>query len=280
MVADAGADIFRGQGMGPLAKWVDDHVFFRVPRMHLSAYNAQRAEWHQEIQAHGGRRQDGSRLWYGGKSLPNDSTEEFDEDCSTELRDLAGSSPRSAADREFAYADADIDRLSAHLGIRWETSKSVPFGEKVPYLGFQWDLRSRVVHLPNEKKARYLAVIDEWKKKRTHDLLETQRLYGKLLHASLVIPAGRAHLTSLEAMLTAFNNNPFRPHTPPRSTPDDLDWWKHQLSQTVVSIPIPRPRSLTDYNAFSDASSGFGVAVTVGPRWRAWRLAAGWKSQG
>ena len=81
MVADAGADIFWGQGIGPLAKWVDNHIFFRVPRAHLSGYNAQRAEWHREIEAHGGHRQDGGRLWYGGKDLPNDATEEFNEDC-------------------------------------------------------------------------------------------------------------------------------------------------------------------------------------------------------
>lgn len=40
MVADAGADIFWSSGIGPLAKWVDDHVFFRVPRMQLPGYNA------------------------------------------------------------------------------------------------------------------------------------------------------------------------------------------------------------------------------------------------
>ena len=28
LLADAGADIFRGKGLGPLDKWVDDHVFF------------------------------------------------------------------------------------------------------------------------------------------------------------------------------------------------------------------------------------------------------------
>ena len=38
-LADAGADIFRGEGMGPLTKWVDDHIFFRVPRTHLPGYN-------------------------------------------------------------------------------------------------------------------------------------------------------------------------------------------------------------------------------------------------
>ena len=55
MVADMGADMFRGQGMGPVVKWVDDHIFFRIPWTHLSDYNNQCAEWHREIQAHGGR---------------------------------------------------------------------------------------------------------------------------------------------------------------------------------------------------------------------------------
>jgi hypothetical protein len=29
-VTDAGAKIFRYQGIGPLDKWVDDHIFFRI----------------------------------------------------------------------------------------------------------------------------------------------------------------------------------------------------------------------------------------------------------
>ncbi len=43
---------------------------------------------------------------------------------------------------------------------------------------------------------------------------------------------------------------------------------------------IPEPQPLIDYNTYSDASSGVGVAIMVGPRWQAWRLATGWKSQG
>ena len=38
MVAAAGADIFRGNGIGPVAKWVDDHIFFRVPRERVNIY--------------------------------------------------------------------------------------------------------------------------------------------------------------------------------------------------------------------------------------------------
>ena len=139
-LADAGADVFRGKGMGPLAKWVDDHIFFRIRRAHLPSYNMQRADWCREIQTLGGRKQDGGRLWYGGKALPSGPTEEFDEDCSAPLQDLADSSPRSSQDRIFTYADADIDKLSDRLGIRWQPSKSIPFGEEVPYLGFRWNL--------------------------------------------------------------------------------------------------------------------------------------------
>ena len=279
-LADAGADIFRGKGIGPLAKWVDDHIFLRVPRTHLLSYNAQQAEWCHEIQAHGGRRQEGSRLWYGGKTLPSGPAEEFDEDCSTPLQDLSNCSPRSPEDREFAYADADIDRISARLGIEWQASKSVPFGTEVPYLGFRWNLLSQKVYLPNEKKSKYLNAITEWGKKRTHDLLEAQQLHGKLLHAALVIPAGRAHLTSMEAMLASFHNSPFIPHTPPRDTPDDLAWWQAQLSRENIFAPILEPQPLIEHRAYSDASSGVGVAITIGARWRAWRLVPGWKSQG
>ena len=199
MVADAGADVFRSCGIGPLAKWVDDHIFFRIPRTQIPNYNMRRSNWQREIQAGGGRRQSGSRLWYGGKDLPDGSTEEFDEDCSVPLKDLANASPCSEKDLDFAYADADIDEISSRLGIQWEPSKSIPFGSEVPYLGFRWDLRARVVFLLDEKRAKYLAAIDEWEKKRMHNLLETQRLYGKLLHATMVIPAGRAYLTNLEA---------------------------------------------------------------------------------
>ena len=201
MVADAGADIFRGYGIGPLAKWVDDHIFFRIPRSSLDRYNEKRAEWRREIKAQGGRRQEGSRVWYVGKELPSGHPEEFDEDCSMPLQDRVNASPRAAEDQPFAYADEDINQISQRLGIRWEPSKTIPFGPEVPYLGFRWDLRNQVVHLREEKKAKYLAAIAEWEQREKHNLLEVQKLYGKLLHAALVIPAGRAHLTSLEAML-------------------------------------------------------------------------------
>jgi hypothetical protein len=280
MVADAGADIFRGNGIGPVAKWVDDHIFFRVPREHLSAYNTNRAQWNQEITTQGGCKQDGGRLWYRGKDLPDGVPEQFDEDCSLPFKDLAEASPRSVEDQAFAYADTDIDTLSEHLGIHWESSKAVPFGPEVPYLGFLWNLDTRTVCLLEKKRAKYAAAITEWQKKRTHNLLETQELHGKLQHASLVIPSGRAYLTSMEAMLATCHDRPFLPRTPPKDTPSDLEWWKQRLSRPDSPKPIPEPKPLTNHEAYSDASSEVGIGITIGPHWQAWHLAPGWNSQG
>ena len=70
-IADAGTDIFRANGMGPVSKWVDDHMFFRIPHSHLQAYNENRAAWRQEIAENGGRIHNGSRIWYSGKTMPD-----------------------------------------------------------------------------------------------------------------------------------------------------------------------------------------------------------------
>lgn len=41
-VADAGVEVMRAKGLGPISKWVDDHLFIRIRREHLSEYNSQR----------------------------------------------------------------------------------------------------------------------------------------------------------------------------------------------------------------------------------------------
>jgi len=80
-----------------------------------------------------------------------------------------------------------------------------------------------------------MAAVEEWERKPMHTLLEVQQLHGKLLHVTLVVPAGRAYLTNLEAMLGIFHNHPFLPWTPPRHTANDLEWWKHLFRQPIIS---------------------------------------------
>lgn len=174
----------------------------------------------------------------------------------------------------------DIDNLSDTLGIPWETSKTVPFSYSVQYLGFTWDLQARTVGVPSPKKEKYRKAIKEWTSQPTHTLEEVRKLYGKLLHTSLVVPAGRAYLTNLEAMLSTFNDRPFVPHHAPRDTAHDLQWWTEILCSPILAQAIPGPCQLHDTRAYSDASSGVGVAITIRNKWRAWRLLPGWKSDG
>ena len=81
-------------------------------------------------------------------------------------------------------------------------------------------------------------------------------------------------------MLALINNHPFVPHTPPCNTPHDLVWWAKLLDTKTLSRPIPGPTPLKDVDASSDANSGFGIGITIGKNWQAWRLLPGWKAEG
>jgi hypothetical protein len=280
LLEDAAADIFRASGMGPISKWVDDHIFFRIPLQHLPSYNEKRKQWHTQIMANGGQLQDRSRLWYRGDDMPSGRLAEFDEDAGFIFQDLSTASSRSPEDAIFSYCDADIDQLSSTLGIPWETSKTVPFSSRVPYLGFIWDLETCTVTLSDEKKSKYIHAIVEWNLQPKHTQEEVEKLYGKLLHACLVVPKGRAYLTNLESILRGFNNRSFVPHSSPRGTSQDLQWWSAVLTEPSLVRKIPGPHLVVDHQAYSDASSGVGIGITIGEKWRAWRLLPGWKCQG
>lgn len=276
-IGDAGADLFRASGIGPLSKWVDDHIFFRIQCEYLLEYNEHRKEWSHHIAKHGGRLHSKSRYWYRGETMPNGQVMEFDEDAQFPLRDLSTTSPRNDMDHLYCYGDTDINRLSDALGIPWEHSKTVPFSSSIPYLGFTWNLQECTVEVPMQKRQKYLAAILEWKSQTKHVLEQVQKLYGKLLHTCLIIPMGRAYLTNLETMLGVSHQSPFMPRHPPRGTSEDLQWWEQTLRGSISRF-IPGPESVLDIQAFSDASSAVGIGITIGGWWQAWRLLPGWKS--
>ena len=238
-VADAGADLFRSQGIGPLAKWVDDHIFFRIRREFLELYNQQRQLRHTDLSEQGQFHQ-GGRLWYGSHSFPDGRLDEHVEDCQFPCQDLSSQSPRSPEDSLYTYNFHDIDKLSDILGIPWEKSKDQPFSTSTSYIGLKWDLDRLEVALTAEKRQKYSLAILDWHSRHKHDLNDVQKLYGKLLHACLVIPAGRSYLTSLESMLVLCSPHPFTLYSPVRELAEDLSWWAFKLS-APLSRPIPAP---------------------------------------
>jgi hypothetical protein len=171
--------------------------------------------------------------------MPDDLPAEFDKDTSHSFRDHTSNSICSVVDASFSYCNTDIDTLSVQLGISWGPSKTIPFTNKVSFLGFCWNLSNRTM--------KYKEAIRVWTSHATHALDNIQRLYRKLLHASLVVPAGGAYLTSLEAMLCTFITSSFVPHHPPKDTNNDT------LSSLKLACRVPGPSTITDCGAFSDA---------------------------
>lgn len=273
---DGGGDIMRSKGIGPFTKWVDDHFFLRIRRRYLEEYNRWRQTWRQRIENRGGAQKQGGRLWYNGDNLPDDSLEEFDEDMKFPLQDLSQRTPRSAEDQEYTYNFDDINWITDLLGIPWALDKDISWRYIVPFIGFEWDLEAKRVAIGDKKKQKYRAAIAEWQGSQRHDLREVQRLYGKLLHASLVVPRGRAYLTTLEATLGIYHNEPYRRRYPVRGTDEDIRWWDNLLQQPTLSRSIPRPVPIHDLAAFSDASSGVGIGIVIGNRWRAWTFVDNW----
>lgn len=276
-VADGGTDLLRAAGLGPLAKWVDDHIFFRIKRKYLLQYNEVQRKVHESL-AVKGQIKSGGRLWYQGHSFEDESFEVYAEDCKFPLRDLSQASLRSTFDNEFTFSFADIDRASAPLGIPWEPSKDTAFAPVALYLGLFCNIASLSASLSPAKREKYLAAITEWRSKPTHVLLEVQRLYGKLLHSCLVITAGRAYLTNLETMLRICSNSPFMPHHDVRHLNDDLTWWENILAQPNIKHSISQPATLVDARAFSDASTSVRIAIIIDGYWRAWTLKPGWRT--
>lgn len=276
-VHNAAMNIMRSQGIGPISAWVDDHIFFRMRRQDLGHYNSLQKEWHRDIMARG-RQQSGGRLWFGGRIFPDGTVDEFDEDCRFPFQDLSNQPARSLEDQRYSYNFADIDEVSKRLGIPWETTKDAPFGHQITHIGFEWDISAMSVVLGTHKKEKYTKAIQEWQKRTSHQLSDVEKLYGKLLHSCLVVPSGRAYVTGLEAMLGTFHNRPFLPWSADKHIRADLQWWIITLSRQCLERPIPGPVTLVDVGAFSDASSGFGIAIVVRGRWRAWRLIPGWQT--
>ena len=277
-LADAGADVMRAAGIGPISKWVDDHVFFRVPTQHTRTYNELRNLWEKRINQEGGAHRKGGRIWYGGSLLPDDRVEEFDDDMKFPIREMNTCSNPPQEDESFPYGISDIDDISLILGIPWQKEKDRPFSSSFVFTGFLWDIDQKSVTITEEKRIKYLRTIRDWRKSRTHTLREAQKLHGKLLHAAQVIPEGRAYITGLEAMLATGASNPFMPRTPPKGTPFELDWWETKLNTSPLPRRISPTKTSTDLHAFSDASSGFGIGIIVGSHWRAWKLRPGWNS--
>ncbi|KIO08716.1 hypothetical protein M404DRAFT_57315, partial [Pisolithus tinctorius Marx 270] len=187
-VRDASLEIMRAEGIGPIIAWVDDHLFIRLPASQISEYNTVRNQKAEIIAQNGGTKTDHGRLWYKGETLANGDYEEFAEDCLHPLKAFEATSDHTSHNNAHAYSFEHIDAIANQLGIPWELSKDTPFSNSPTFMGFSWNLDNKTVGLTASKRQKYTTSIDEWLKKKTHNLEEVQKLHGRLSHAALTSP--------------------------------------------------------------------------------------------
>ena len=253
-VANMFADFFRSQGFGPITKWVDDFLFFCIPNTYLPLANHYRTQLSPQLSFS----QYNARRFFEGPALPDGTVPQYDENFHFPLKSLRGG--------HFAYNGSDIDSLSESLGLPWKHNKSTSFSNHFTYLGFNWNLTTLTVSLQHCKQTKYLNAILQWLQRPFYSLLQVQSLYGKLLHATYIVPQGRLYLTGLEKMIPTFSGSPNRPHQPAKNIQSELEWWKTVLSAEKITRSIPNFLSYSYFHGYSDASHS-GIAVVIGTAW-------------
>lgn len=183
-VADARADIFWATRLGPLSKWVDDYLFFHIRQEFLQEHNERCKKWANQIVPNGGAIIECSRKWYRGETMPDDSPEEFNEDCLFLISDFSSLLPQSAEDTQFTCCMADINHHSQPFIIIWEISKDKPFRTNPNFTGLLWDIPNFSISLSPEKMAKYLEAINMWQAHHTHAARDPKAVREVVTHST------------------------------------------------------------------------------------------------
>ena len=114
-LADAGTDLFCSHRIGPLAKWVNNHIFFRILLKYLPIYNHQCTKQYTNLTAQG-QRQDGGRLWYSGTTFPDGTLDEHVKNCQFPCLDLSTHTPQINNIPTTSTTSTNSPTLSEFLG--------------------------------------------------------------------------------------------------------------------------------------------------------------------
>lgn len=102
------------------------------------------------------------------------------------------------------------------------------------------------------------------------------KIQGSLCHIAFVYPLGRSRLPSLSLFVSSFEDNHFSRRHPPPSMIADIKWWQLQLRTPNVPRDLT-PRAFADLAISVDASTDWGIGVTIGSLWCAWKILSGWR---
>jgi len=92
-VGDTTTELFWANSIGPVSKWVNDHLFFWIQWEYLAESNQNRKRWRTKILQNGGEHCKKGRLWFQGIPMPNGISNKFDKNMSFQFKVLATQLP-------------------------------------------------------------------------------------------------------------------------------------------------------------------------------------------
>ena len=173
-----------------------------------------------------------------------------------------------------SWNEADFMQFTGRFGVPWSTKKPCPLNVIQRYIGFNWNLNTRSVSLPDEKKSAALNLINQWLAvDGKFTLTETLAFHGKLVFIASIFHLIRPYLPSVIEFSRTFRDPRSKLHVP-RSTRRDIEWVRYLLQVLPNTMPLSLP-SLVDLDWWGDASTSFGIGVVIGDYWAGWRWAPG-----
>jgi hypothetical protein len=105
----------------------------------------------------------------------------------------------------FLYNASLIWEIADKLSWPWAVSKCIDFSNVFPYVGFIWDINSRIVYLSGTKCAKFLKRLHPWTKRALVTREDCDIMIGTLNHCALVVSDGRSRLPSLYGLSASFH---------------------------------------------------------------------------
>ncbi|KAJ2917970.1 hypothetical protein MD484_g2463, partial [Candolleomyces efflorescens] len=190
------------------------------------------------------------------------------------------------ADGPFSYTYDRVTLIShvASLNVPWHPEKGDGvFRDAFTFIGFYWDLPGKTVSLPEVKRMKFLHRVSDFLERferRRCLLLDVEKIHGSLCHVAFVYRDGCSRLPSLSNFAVSFKGDRLAKRYLSRSAVTDLKWWRDKLSTPGLIRDLNLSLSPVDVGLFVDASTSWGIGITFGQKWMAFRLTPVWKVEG
>jgi hypothetical protein len=186
------------------------------------------------------------------------------------------------AQHSYSYNLNMIHAMTHPLGIPWHPvkKKGQNFSSTILYVGFEWNLDTRSVSLPDKKRAKASAKLKHFLADAKTMVLhrDCASLLGMLQHISFVYRDSCAHLSSLCTFSSKFPYDHVCHHVP-RLVLEYLHWCQSVLAKPSGSRSLV-PCTKLDPDIWVNALMTWGIGIIVGQHWAAWHLAPSCKSEG